>query len=85
MDPKESIQPKRQKEKEKRQREEQEAQDILKSGRFVITQEREDLVAELARGTMGLKDQIWTLGGTEGGRPGGLEGVGEGVYGLCHP
>ena len=26
-----------------------------------------------------------TLGGTEGGRPGGLEGVGEGVYGLCHP
>ena len=26
-----------------------------------------------------------TFGGTEGGRPGGLEGVGEGVYGLCHP
>ena len=26
-----------------------------------------------------------TLGGKERGRPGGLEGVGEGVYGLCHP
>ena len=26
-----------------------------------------------------------TLGGTEGARPGGLEGVGEGVYGLCLP
>ena len=26
-----------------------------------------------------------TLGGTEGGRLGGPEGVGEGVYGLCHP
>ena len=55
MAPKESIQHKRQKEKAKRQREEQEAQDILKSGRFVITQEREDLVAELARRTMGRK------------------------------
>ena len=53
MAPKESVQHKRQKEKEKRQREEQEAQDILKLGRFIITQEREDLVAELARGTMG--------------------------------
>ena len=55
MAPKESVQHKRQKEKEKRQREEQEAQDILKSGRFVITQEREDLVAELAHWTMGPK------------------------------
>ena len=26
-----------------------------------------------------------TLGGTDGGRLGGLEGVGEGVYGLYHP
>ena len=55
MAPKDSIQHKGQKEKEKRQREQQEAQDILKSGRFVITQEREDLVVELARGTMGAK------------------------------
>ena len=55
MASKESIQQKRQKEKEKRKREEQEAQDILKSGRFVITEEREDLVVELVRGSMGSK------------------------------
>ena len=55
MAPKESIEHKRQKEKEKRKREEQEAQDILKSGRFVITEEREKLVADLVRGTMGSK------------------------------
>ena len=77
MAPKESIQHKRQKEKEKRQREEQEAQDILKSGRFVITQEREDLVAELARGTMGAKGpnlDTWRDGGREAGWAGGSGG-----------
>ena len=60
MASKESIEHKRQKEKDKRKREEQEAQDILKSGRFVITEEREQLVADLVNfvGQWGLKDQI---------------------------
>ena len=52
---------KRQKEKGKLKREEQEAQDILKSARFVITEEWEDLVADLFRRRMGLKDQILLL------------------------